>query len=265
MWSVTGVCPVGHQSPGTGVFTPGLEVVGSCCCGLSCLLWIVCCLNPSMQTPRRCCFLLQEEIDDWGRGGWETHIRSRPWGGFTLVCAHSGAGGGGGSWAPQQRHGVAQGERGSCPGTPAGMVDGGVALPLTLPHGCLPQQLLGLLWGSGQHCLGMRGLCCIRSSVLPALPASGSPAAPPGAGAGGGCGTWPLVTPSLHRTPLLLGTFTNYISRFSHFEAALGASWLIATSPIMIGRRASDFQAMADLWLSELANEHGENELFRLT
>lgn len=81
----------------------------------------------------------------------------------------------------------------------------------------------------------------------------------------GGCGTWPLVTPSLHRTPLLLGTFTNYISRFSHFEAALGASWLIATSPIMIGRRASDFQAMADLWLSELANEHGENELFRLT
>lgn len=91
------------------------------------------------------------------------------------------------------------------------------------------------------------------------------PSCTPGCWGGGGCGTWPLVTPSLHRTPLLLGTFTNYISRFSHFEAALGASWLIATSPIMIGRRASDFQAMADLWLSELANEHGENELFRLT
>lgn len=38
------------------------------------LLWIflsvmdVSCLNSGIQTPRRCCFLLQEEIDGWGRG-----------------------------------------------------------------------------------------------------------------------------------------------------------------------------------------------------
>lgn len=35
--------------------------------------------------------------------------------------------------------------------------------------------------------------------------------------------------------------------------------------PSCLAGRANDFQVMADLQLSELANEHGENELFRLT
>lgn len=37
-------------------------------------------------------------------GGVGAHTRSRPWSGFTLVCAHSGAGGG--SRAAQPEHGV---------------------------------------------------------------------------------------------------------------------------------------------------------------
>lgn len=56
---------------GGGVFTPGVEVLGSCCCGFSCLLWIVSCLNADMETPRRHCFLLREEIGGWGGGTHE--------------------------------------------------------------------------------------------------------------------------------------------------------------------------------------------------
>lgn len=62
------ILPCRAAEPGDGVFPPGLEVLGGCCCGFSCLLWIVSCLNSGMQTPRRCCFLLQEEIDGWGGG-----------------------------------------------------------------------------------------------------------------------------------------------------------------------------------------------------
>lgn len=189
--------------------------------------------------------------------GGHTHTRSQPWGGFTLVCAHSG--GGEGSRAPQPWHGAAWGKCGSCPGTPAGMVDGGVALPLALRHGCFPQRSPRNCWGSGQRCLGTRGLCCICSSVLPALPAS---SCTPGCWGG-------------ERGPLLLCPCIELLScqglsqttspTFLTLELLWEQVGSLQLLPSCLAERASDFQAMADLRLSELANKHGENELFRLT
>lgn len=164
---VTRLCRAAEPGGG-GVFTPGVEVVGSCCCGFSCLFWIVSCLNADMETPRRRCFLLQEETDGWGGG---THEVSAVEWFHTGLCPF---------WSRRREPGSPAGARGgtgrawrcwdsALPRAPAGTADGRVGLPLALRHGCFPQRSPRSCWGGGQRCLGRRSLCCIRSSVLPAL------------------------------------------------------------------------------------------------
>lgn len=114
--------PCWAAEPGDRGVCTGVEVVGSCCCGFSCLLWIVSCLNPDTETPGRRCFLLQEESAGWGGGRHE--VSAVGW--FHAgLCPF---------WSRSREPGSpagARGERGAAgtprrPGTPAGAADGGV-------------------------------------------------------------------------------------------------------------------------------------------
>lgn len=212
--------PCWAAEPGDRGVHTGVEVVGSCCCGF-CLLWIVSCLNPDTETPGRRCFLLQEETAGWGGGRHE--VSAVGW--FHAgLCPF---------WSRSRE-----------PGSPAG-ARGGTGRAWRCWDSCRGGRWRGGSRNVGAFPRGVPGAAGAVGSAAWARAASAAsaaqcsllsqhPAAPRDAAEGG----QPLVTLSPHRAPLLPGTFTNHISHFSRFGAALGAGWLIVTSLIVLCRES---------------------------